>query len=160
LKVAAAAAAAAAARAAAAGKIVSSITVNGYKFGTDATSRTAGAAGELRFNPNQRRSRSAQQNAGKPDRLPSDHGGHYIAREFGGPEIPENHFAQDAKINRGEYRKLELIWKNALKKKQKVYVEIVSKYKGKSKRPHSLEVKYTINGKEFNQTVPNIKGEK
>jgi hypothetical protein len=114
----------------------------------------------LGLKPNQRRSRSAQQNAGKPDRLPSDHGGHYIAREFGGPEIPENHFAQDAGINRGEYRKLEILWKKALKRKQKVDVKIDPKYEGDSKRPHSLEVKYTINGKEYNQTVPNIKGEK
>jgi HK97 family phage portal protein len=157
---AAAAAAAAAARAAASSSIVSSITVSGFTFGTDAISRTAGAEGQLGLKPNQRRSRSAQQNAGKPDRLPSDHGGHYIAREFGGPEIPENHFAQDAGVNRGEYRKLEILWKNALKRKQEVYVKIDSIYKGKSKRPHSLEVKYKINGEKFRKTIPNTKGEK
>ena len=160
LKVAAAAAAAAAARAAASSSIVSSITVSGFTFGTDAISRTAGAEGQLGLKPNQRRSRSAQQNAGRPDRLPSDHGGHYIAREFGGPEIPENHFAQDAGINRGEYRKLEILWKKALKRKQDVYVKIDSIYKGKSKRPHSLEVKYKINGEKFRKTIPNTKGEK
>lgn len=154
------AAGAAAAMEAASRSIVSSITVNGYKFGADAISRTAGAAGELKLNPNQRRSRSAQQNAGKPDRQPSDHGGHYIAREFGGPEIPENHFAQDAGINRGEYRKLEILWKKALKRKQKVDVKIVPNYTGNSMRPHSLEVKYTINGKTFRKPISNIKGEK
>lgn len=47
-----------------------------------------------------------------PDREPKDHGGHFIAREFGGPEIPYNHFAQKcafahnipAPVRRIEYR--------------------------------------------------------
>ncbi len=136
------------------------VSASGYNFGVDVGVRTVGAAGKLRLEPNQRRSRSAQTNAGKPDRQPSDHGGHFIAREFGGPEIPANHFAQDAKVNRSQYRKLELIWKKVLKRNQEVDVDIVPKYKGDSVRPHSLHVKYTINGKTVRKIIPNIKGEK
>lgn len=65
------------------------------------------AYGELRLEPEQPRSRSAQANAGKPDRLPDDHGGHFIAREFGGPETRYNHFAQNVRFNSSDYRKLE-----------------------------------------------------
>jgi filamentous hemagglutinin len=78
-----------------------------------------------------------------------------IAREFGGSEIPENHVAQDAKINRGIYRRLENKWKKALCRGNKVEVRIIPKYKGSSRRPDYLEVKYKINGKRFRKIVPN-----
>ena len=140
--------------------VATTISASGYNFGVDLGTRTVGVAGKLRLQPNQRRSKGAQPNAGKPDRLPSDHGGHFIAREFGGPEIPANHFAQDAKVNRSQYRKLEIIWKKALKRAQEVDVDIVPKYKGNSKRPHSLDVRYTIDGKTVRKTIPNVKEEK
>lgn len=37
------------------------------------------------------RSKSAQRNAGKPDRLPTDDGGHFIAHRFNGPRDAFNH---------------------------------------------------------------------
>ena len=64
----------------------------------------------------------------------SDHGGHFIAREFGGPEIALNHFAQDARINRGEYRRLELGWKADLKRGKRVTVEVKPIYLGRSRK--------------------------
>ena len=152
LKVAAAAAAAtaaAAARAAAAGKIVSSIKVNGYDFGTDISDRTALASGTLRRVPDQPRSRSVQKNAGKPDRQQDDHGGHFIAREFGGPPIPQNHFAQSGSFNKGAYRRLELKLLKKLKQNQKVEVEIRATYRGPSRRPDTIRVDYYVDGRHF-----------
>ncbi len=134
---------------------VNVVSSGGYKFSSDSQGRSGPAWGELRLQPNQKRSRGAQRNAGKPDRRASDHGGHLIAREFGGSEIPENHVAQDAKINRGIYRRLENKWKNALRRGNKVEVRIIPKYKGSSRRPDYLEVKYKINGKRFRKIVPN-----
>ena len=99
--------------------------------------------------------RSVQRNAGKPDRKPSDHGGHLIARRFGGPEIPENHIAQAANINRGLYRKLENKWDKALGKGKEVEVEITPNYTRSSKRPDSIEVRFKINGVRHKKVISN-----
>jgi Phage portal protein/DNA/RNA non-specific endonuclease len=151
-------AAATAAAATAAAKPVAALptaAVGGYNFSGGAESGSARAYGELRMEPKQKRSRSVQRNAGKPDRLPTDHGGHIIGRQFGGPEIPQNHFAQDGKINLRDYRKLENEWQRALKKGKKVEVDITLKYKDRSARPDFLEVKYKINGKPNQKIIPN-----
>lgn len=89
-----------------------------------------------------------------------DHGGHFIAREFGGPEIALNHFAQDGRVNRSEYRKIELIWKANLKSARKVSVSITPSYDRDSKRPKSLDVKYFVNGDYFERSVTNSPGGK
>ena len=86
---------------------------NGYDFGIDATGRMREVFGTLTSNPDQIRSRRSQAEAGGADRLPTDQGGHYIARRFNGPTEAFNHFAQDANFNRGEYRALENIWAGA-----------------------------------------------
>jgi predicted ribonuclease toxin of YeeF-YezG toxin-antitoxin module len=115
------------------------------------------ASGQLRLQPDQRRSRSAQRNAGNPNRLPNDHGGHFIAREFGGPEISYNHFAQNARFNSSDYRKLENDWKGSLKAGKKVSVDIRARYPTSSKRPDMIRVVYYVNGKRLFQSFPNYK---
>jgi DNA/RNA non-specific endonuclease len=81
--------------------------------------------------------------------LPKDHGGHFIRRQFGGPEIPYNHFAQNARFNNSDYRKLENEWKAHLKTGKKVKVEIRAYYDAVSKRPNRLNVTYYVNGQRF-----------
>ncbi len=142
-----AAATAAAASAAKPIAVSPTISANGYNFDTDGPGRAGKIYGQIRLDPAQKRSRLLQRDAGKPNREPSDDGGHYIAREFGGPNIPENHFPQNSTINRSEYRKLENVWKRAAKNGDKVDVVIVPKYNGSSRRPDSLEITYTINGR-------------
>ena len=134
------------------------VSSGGYRFEADNGGRAARVSGALRLQPDQHRSRRNQREAGKPDRLGSDHGGHYIAREFGGPEIALNHFLQDASINRGAYRKLELSWKADLKRGKQVSVAISPIYTGTSKRPISLEVTYFVNGVRLKKSVPNPPG--
>jgi len=51
------------------------ISAGGYDFEADEQDRTVRASGQLRLQPDQPRSRSAQTNAGKPNREPKDHGG-------------------------------------------------------------------------------------
>jgi hypothetical protein len=133
------------------------ISAGGYSFEADSQDRTVRAYGELRLQPDQPRSRSAQDNAGKPNREPKDHGGHYIAREFGGPEISYNHFAQNARFNSSDYRKLENEWKKELKAGKKVSVDIRSTYRDKSRRPDRISVTYFANGKFQFQSFPNPK---
>jgi DNA/RNA non-specific endonuclease len=131
------------------------ITQHGYDFEIDQIDRTRRVSGTLKLNSTQGRSRPNQNAAGKPDRLPSDHGGHYIAREFNGPTEKFNHLAQDAKINQSAYRSLEIQWGKLIKKGHKVTVDIVPHYEGQSQRPSSIDVTYYIDGERQHQSFPN-----
>lgn len=133
------------------------ISAGGYQFEADSRDRTVRAYGELRLQADQPRSRSAQDNAGKPNREPKDHGGHYIAREFGGPEISYNHFAQNARFNTSDYRKLENEWKRELKAGRKVRVDVHSIYAGTSRRPDRINVTYFVGGTYKFRFFPNDK---
>jgi HK97 family phage portal protein len=122
------------------------ITENGYDFDLDGDNRTRRAGGTVRLDPGQRRSRSVQRRAGVPDRLPSDEGGHYVAREFGGPDKDFNHFAQDANFNRSGYRKLENMWQRLTKAGKKVTFAIIPRYPPGSRRPSDIYVMYFYDG--------------
>jgi hypothetical protein len=132
------------------------IPSNGYNFSIDAHARPRQIAGELRDAP-QPRSRSAQANAGKPDRRSTDDGGHFIAARFNGPREWFNHFAQDASFNRGEYRALEDKWAKAIRSGKRVFVDIVHHYRGTSMRPHRISVSWVIDGESYSREFPNEK---
>ena len=136
------------------------VTVNGYTFTLDPQGRTREVTGSLASNPDQKRSRQAQASAGGSDRLPSDDGGHYIARQFNGPTEAFNHFAQDASSNRSDYRKMENDWARTLKKGEKVHVTISSDSIAGSKRPDMIYVSFTTGGNTKKRSFPNhaVKG--
>jgi DNA/RNA non-specific endonuclease len=136
---------------------VRTIRAGGYNFEADDKDRTIRAYGQLRLQPAQKRSRSAQRNAGKPDRLPQDHGGHFIGRQFGGPEISYNHFAQNARFNNSDYRMLENEWKQELKAGKKVRVDIRASYNKNSRRPDRVIVLFEVNGDIQERSFPNAK---
>ncbi|MEQ1549389.1 MAG: DNA/RNA non-specific endonuclease [Chakrabartia sp.] len=131
------------------------ISSGGYDFDIDQSDRTRRATGTLRLNPSQGRSKRTQRAAGGSDRLPSDHGGHYIARAFNGPKGKFNHFAQDAGFNKSEYRSLEVLWSGFIKKGNKVKVDIVPKYIETSQRPSYIDVTYYVDGKRNFIRFPN-----
>ncbi len=133
------------------------ISSGGYEFDIDQSDRTRRATGTLQLNPSQGRSKRTQRAAGGSDRLPSDHGGHYIARAFNGPKGKFNHFAQDAGFNKSEYRSLELHWGKLIKKGHKVTVDIRPRYAGHSQRPESLDVTYYAAGMRHYKSFPNKK---
>ncbi|MCO4092057.1 MAG: hypothetical protein HEQ34_08910 [Sphingorhabdus sp.] len=133
------------------------ISAGGYDFEVDEQDRTVRASGQLRLQPDQPRSRDAQTNAGKPNREQNDHGGHFIAREFGGPEISYNHFAQNARFNLSEYRIIENKWKKALKAGKRVTVDIQADYTGNSRRPDWIFVFSNIGGIDEIRRMPNKK---
>jgi LysM repeat protein len=127
---------------------------NGYYFEIDADKRTRHVNGEITLQ-SQPRSRSAQTNAGKPDRRASDDGGHYIAARFNGPREWFNHFAQDANFNRGAYRALEDRWARLVRSGKRVFVDIVPDYRGSSIRPYLLTVSWIVDGEEHLHDFPN-----
>lgn len=134
------------------------ISRNGYDYAIDDHGRTRRVSGELQLIPPQLRSRTLQRGAGGADRLPKDDGGHYIAPRFNGPTEAFNHFAQDASVNRGKYRALEDQWARAKKAGSAVTVKIVPHFGGTSQRPRTIDVVFTINGRENSVKLPNERG--
>lgn len=136
---------------------------NGHVFTVDPLARTHRVAMRIGpINPQSeilaRRSRSAQSNAGKPNREHSDDGGHYVAPRFGGTHEAFNHFAQDANLNRGPYRVLEDKWDAYRKAGKSVRITITPRYDGLSKRPKSLDIYYVVDGMENQKSFRNRKG--
>jgi HK97 family phage portal protein len=131
------------------------VTSNGYHFELDEQNRTVRARGELRLDGGQTRNPRRQREEGKPDRLGSDEGGHFIARQFGGPKEAINLFAQDRNFNRSGYAQLENEWRRNLQAGKKVEVDIRAYYSRGSKRPDVIHVTYYIDGKRIPQRFPN-----
>lgn len=131
-------------------------TRNGYDYQVDVISRTRLTYGQLSLATAPQRSRRNQAQASKPDRLPTDDGGHYIAARFNGPRNSFNHFAQDANFNRGAYRAMEDGWAKELLAGRKVFVTIKPQYVGTSKRPYRLTVTWSVDGRsEQERSFPN-----
>ena len=133
-------------------------TRRGYTFVQDEGSRTRDVSGSLRLEPGIRDKR-IQLEAGKPDRKPTDEGGHYIGVQFDGPREEFNHFAQDRNFNRSRYQKLERKWANALRSGKKVHVRIKVLYETTSRRPDKLAVTSTISGSPTYEELNNEPGQ-
>jgi LysM repeat protein len=135
-------------------------TRNGHVFHIDGIGRTRHVDMTLGSPVVERRSRKRQRNAGKPDRLHTDDGGHYVAPRFGGPPEVFNHFAQDANFNRGAYRQLEDQFEVYRKARKSVPIKIDPKYDGLSQRPSEIQVKYRVDGVWLLRRFKNRKGGK
>ena len=136
------------------------IVRNGYTYELDIDSRTRRVAGLLTVATAPSRSRKTQIGAGGGDRRSSDDGGHYIAARFNGPTEAFNHFAQDARFNRGRYRLLEDQWAQAKRQGRSVAVTIIPEYEGASKRPSVINVRFAVDGQRQSQRFLNERGEK
>ena len=82
---------------------------------------------------------------------------------FGGSGKLDNLVAMGGNtVNLGSYKKLENIWEAALRSEppQEVYVKIEPVYIGKSKRPDSFNIIYTIDGEIEEEEIKNEKGTK
>lgn len=130
----------------------------GYDYSIDAAGRTREVEGTLTRNADQGRNALEQARAGGNDRLPDDHGGHYIARRFNGPTDAFNHFAQNGRFNKSGYAKLENGWARAMKGGLTVRVHIDSFYPGTSKRPDLIRVRYRIDEESYERDFPNTSG--
>lgn len=122
-----------------------SVKVDQLTFELDEPGRTRVVAGNL-GQSDKGRSKRLQAQAGGPDRLVTDDGGHFIAPRFGGPKETFNHFAQDANFNRGAYRTLEDVWAKAQKRGENVNVRIDADYLDRNARPDSITVRWSAPG--------------
>jgi hypothetical protein len=134
-------------------------SVEEWRNDVDVIDRPRRISGQLQLKA-ERRSRSEQRDAGKPDRRTADDGGHFIAARFNGPRERFNHFAQERNFNRGAYRTIEDQWAKALRAGKRVFVDIVPQYEGLSRRPYSLNVVWYVDGERFSESFPNQRKDK
>lgn len=118
----------------------------GYTYKTDSAGRIVEAKGVLRLEKGSR-DKHAQLLAGGSDRLPSDHGGHLIASMFGGSGKLDNLVAMDGVLNKSAYWSFENTLKNAIKRGDKVKIEVRVQYPVDSNKPSAFHINYSINDK-------------
>jgi len=82
----------------------------------------------------------------------TDDKGHPIAAVFNGPTNELNILPQDARINRGQYKRMEHYVRKLVEDGHKVDLEIKINYVDNTERPSSFEPRITVDGKK--QEVP------
>ena len=121
--------------------------VNGYKYKTDDKGRTVSAEGRLRMrNPDYTRNMENVRKIDGQEYKSSDDRGHIIGHQFGGSDRLENLVPMDAKLNQGDFAKLENTLANAVKDGADVMLKIEPSYEGDSTRPNEFRVSYSIDG--------------
>lgn len=118
-------------------------TKEGYTYKIDSKGRISSCEGNLELGEG-KRNNYAQRKVGREDRLADDEGGHLIASIFKGSGNIDNLVPMNGNLNKGEWKKLENSWADALRQGDEVKVKITPIYKGDSKRPDSFEIKYKI----------------
>lgn len=131
---------------------------NGYTYTTDKQGRTISVSGKLTINEEGQANRKMSDSIeiiGKGYQKATDDRGHLIGHQFNGPDSLENLVPQDAKINRGNYKRLEDHLAKLLKKDYDITVNIVSVYSQRSYRPDAIFYFYTVNDNAFTVLFPN-----
>jgi len=118
-------------------------TPAGYTYRTDDKGRIVNAEGKLNLGE-AKRNNHAQKVAGREDRLLDDEGGHLIATIFKGSGSLDNLVPMNGNLNKGEWKKIENMWRKQLEKGKLVEVKIKPVYKGESQRPVSFDIEYKI----------------
>jgi hypothetical protein len=120
-----------------------SVVDNGYTFTRDGLGRTVEVSGNLKLEPGERD--RAAQDAARNVGVTGDHGGHYIAKRFGGPGDGKNLFPQNANFNLSAYASLENSWARELAAGNSVWVSIRPVYpSSQTLRPDALVVTYRV----------------
>ena len=139
--------------------------VRGYRYKTDDFGRIIEAGGKLRLKEGSGRKNivDTMDVIGKGDQKEGDQRGHIIGDRFDASNGLENMIAQDAKINMGDYKKLENELARCIMDNKDVYVHIDIVYPERNgvkegyRRPEALVVTYNIDGKENVRIFPNMK---
>lgn len=118
--------------------------LNGYIYHTDDDSRIISAEGKIKIKDGEEGRKAI--NADLQDKKPTDQRGHLIGDKFNGDNGIGNLVPMDAKLNDGEFKKLENQLKEAAKAGYDVYFKVEPQYNDNSKRPDSFKVTYTIDG--------------
>lgn len=119
--------------------------VDGNKtFQTDGLGRVEKVESNLSLTKNDRN--TYQQCVAGKCGVSGDEGGHLIASIFNGPGERLNLLPMNGNLNKGTWKSMENTWASALKEGKQVSVKIEPVYSGKSVRPDSFNVEYSIGG--------------
>lgn len=121
--------------------------VRGYQYETDDQRRVVSAEGQLRMrDPNYERDMEDVRKIDGQEYKSTDDRGHLIAHQFDGSDKLENLVPMDAKLNQGDYAKLEKNLFSAVNDGADVRMKVEPVYKGDSTRPSEFRVTYSIDG--------------
>lgn len=121
--------------------------INGYKYETDSKGRIISAEGKLKiaeddYNRNMEKVKEYEGQEYKEQ----DERGHLIGHQFGGSDRLENLVPMDAKLNHGDFVKLEKTLADAVKENSDVRLKVEPVYENDSTRPSEFKVSYSIDG--------------
>jgi len=121
--------------------------VRGYKYETDDQGRVVSAEGQLRMrDPSYDRDMEEVREMDGQEYKPTDDRGHLIGHQFDGSDRLENLVPMDAKLNQGDFLKLEKTLADAVKDGADVRLKVEPIYEGASTRPSEFRVTYSIDG--------------
>lgn len=121
--------------------------VRGYKYRTDGEGRIVEASGRLKMKePDYERDMENVRHKEGQEYRDTDDRGHLIGHQFGGSDRLENLVPMDAKLNQGDFVKLETTLADAVKDGADVNMKVEPVYEGDSTRPTEFRVTYSIDG--------------
>ena len=121
--------------------------VRGYQYKTDGEGRIVEASGKLKMkDPDYERDMESVRHKEGQEYRDTDDRGHLIGHQFGGSDRLENLVPMDAKLNQGDFVKLEITLADAVKDGADVRLKVEPIYEGDSTRPSEFRVTYSIDG--------------
>ncbi len=121
--------------------------VRGYQYETDDQGRVKSAEGQLRMrDPSYERDMEDVRRIDGQEYKSTDDRGHLIGHQFDGSDKLENLVPMDAKLNQGDFVKLESTLSDAVKDGADVRLKVEPVYEGDSARPTEFRVTYSIDG--------------
>lgn len=120
---------------------------NGYHYETNEKGRIVSAEGKLKMrDPDYKRDMEDVRKIDSQEYKDTDDRGHLIGYQFGGSNKLENLVPMDAKLNKGDFAKLENTLADAVKDGADVRMKVEPVYEGDSTRPTEFRVSYSIDG--------------
>lgn len=120
---------------------------NGYRYKTDERGRVVSAEGKLKMrDPDYKRDMEDVRKIDSQEYKDTDDRGHLIGHQFGGSDKLENLVPMDAKLNQGDFAKLENTLADAVKNGADVRLKVEPVYEGDSTRPTEFRVSYSVDG--------------
>lgn len=121
--------------------------VKGYQYETDDQGRVISAEGKLRMrDPDYERDMEDVRKIDNQEYKLGDDRGHLIGHQFGGSDRLENLVPMDARLNQGDFVKLENTLADAVKDGADVKLKVEPIYENDSTRPSEFKVSYSIDG--------------
>ena len=121
---------------------------NGYFYETDEKGRIVRAEGKLQLKDHDgyNKIKESRETVAHGKMAESDDRAHLIGDRFNGSGELENLVPMDAKLNQGDYKKLENTLADAVKDGKDVRLKVEPVYENNSFRPTEFRVSYSING--------------